>query len=56
MLDSLEFMMALDETVQSSVIITWSDINSKILHKWLQALEQNVHQMLDPQNTPYTSP
>ena len=29
---------------------------SKILHKWLKELRQNVNQMLDPQKTPHTSP
>ena len=29
---------------------------SKIFHKWLQELRQNMNQMLDPQKTPYTSP
>ena len=29
---------------------------SKILHKWLQELGQNITQMVDPQKTPHTSP
>ena len=28
----------------------------KILHKLLQELRQNINQMMDPQNTPHTSP
>ena len=30
--------------------------NSKILHRWSQELGQNIYQMLNPQNTPHTSP
>ena len=28
----------------------------KILHKYLQELGQNINQVLEPQNTPHTSP